>query len=98
VFINRERDAILGQLNQRGERVPGLIDKFSGALHISDVIGRVAYDTNVQGDPLGACHLYALANVRIFKSNYVFETLERKSLIILYQHSKIFSVIRTPSS
>lgn len=63
VFLSGERDSILGQLNARGERVPGLIDKFSGALNISDVIGRVAFDTNVQGDALGAAHLYALANV-----------------------------------
>lgn len=62
VFLSGERSAILGQLNQKGERVPGLIDKFAGDLNISDAIARVAFDTNIQGDSLEACHLYALAN------------------------------------
>jgi len=68
VFLSGERDAILGQLNAQGEIVPGLIDKFSSVLNVSDVIGRVAFDTNVQGDSLGASHLYALANVYLFQN------------------------------
>uniref|UniRef100_A0A914HRU2 DNA mismatch repair protein n=1 Tax=Globodera rostochiensis TaxID=31243 RepID=A0A914HRU2_GLORO len=61
VYMSGEREAILGRLDPRGDRIPGLIDKFAVALDISELIANIAFDTNVQGDSLGACHLYALA-------------------------------------
>uniref|UniRef100_A0A914LBR6 Nuclear pore protein n=2 Tax=Meloidogyne incognita group TaxID=654580 RepID=A0A914LBR6_MELIC len=63
VFLNKdERDTILGHFNQQDERMPGLIDKFSGSLNVKDVIGRVAFDISIEGDPLCACQLYALSD------------------------------------
>lgn len=58
----------MGKLNAQGERIPGLIDKFSNAFSVSDVISYVAADTSYCGDTLESCKLYALAEVKIFEN------------------------------
>lgn len=63
VYLTGEKDQILGKLNAQGQRIGGLIDKFSSAFSVADVISYVAADTNSCGDTLEACRLYALADV-----------------------------------
>lgn len=63
VYLTGERDQILGKLNPQGERISGLIDKFSNSFSVSEIISYVAADTHHCGDTLEACKLYALAEV-----------------------------------
>jgi hypothetical protein len=63
VYLTGEVDSILGSLTSNGEHLPGYIDKFSAVVNIPDIISRVAFDTNINGDTLQACRLYCLADV-----------------------------------
>uniref|UniRef100_A0A914BVH6 Nuclear pore protein n=1 Tax=Acrobeloides nanus TaxID=290746 RepID=A0A914BVH6_9BILA len=62
VYLTGEVDSILGSLTSNGEHLPGYIDKFSAVVNIPDIISRVAFDTNINGDTLQACRLYCLAD------------------------------------
>lgn len=61
--ISDDAQRILGYVNERGDRVAGIIDKFAGEVNVSDIIARVANDSDVNGETLVAARLYILANV-----------------------------------
>ncbi|KAI1715918.1 nup93/Nic96 domain-containing protein [Ditylenchus destructor] len=73
VFLSNETERVLGRLNSQGERLPGLIDKFSSAFNVSDIISYVAADTAASGDILQCVNLYALAN----RPNNAIQTISR---------------------
>ncbi|CAB3407828.1 unnamed protein product [Caenorhabditis bovis] len=61
VYLTNETDAILGKLNAAGRREPGLIDEYLD--DPSEVIGRVASDTELSGQWEHAVGLYLLAGM-----------------------------------
>ncbi|CAI5439404.1 unnamed protein product [Caenorhabditis angaria] len=60
VYITNQADAILGRLSADGRRENGLIDEYLS--DPSDVIARVAHDTELTGDWENAVGLYLLAS------------------------------------
>lgn len=66
VYLTGEVDSILGRLTPNGERLPGYINKFQSAVCVTDIISKVAFDTNLNGDTLQSIRLYCLAEARFF--------------------------------
>ncbi|KAI6182910.1 Nuclear pore protein [Aphelenchoides bicaudatus] len=60
-FISEKVDQILGRMSDTGDRVTGLIDRYSSEINIYKIIARVARDFDVSGDALTACRLYILS-------------------------------------
>ncbi|RCN50541.1 hypothetical protein ANCCAN_03395 [Ancylostoma caninum] len=60
VYLTGQADAIIGTLGPNGKRSPGLIDEYIE--DASDIICRVAHDTELGGDATQAVRLYMLAN------------------------------------
>ena len=61
VYVTGERDAILGKLTPDNNRIPGLLDKIAHGISVKDVIAKVALDTSLNGDNIGACIIYCIA-------------------------------------
>lgn len=60
VYLTGQTDAIIGTLGPKRKRTPALIDEYIE--NPSDVISRVAHDTELGGDTTQAVKLYILAN------------------------------------
>ncbi|VDM59344.1 unnamed protein product [Angiostrongylus costaricensis] len=60
VYLTGQTDAIIGTLGPERKRTPALIDEYIE--NPSDVISRVAHDTELGGDTTQAVKLYILAN------------------------------------
>lgn len=68
-FITEKVDLILGRMSETGNRIPGLIDKFSAELDVHKIIARVANDLDISGDSLTGCRLYILSGVSYDRIN-----------------------------
>ncbi|VDL82165.1 unnamed protein product [Nippostrongylus brasiliensis] len=63
VYLTGQAEAIIGELGPDGKRTPALIDEYME--DCTDIISRVAHDTELGGDTTQAVKLYMLANAPV---------------------------------